>query len=91
MAEKPTTPSQANPYGRVDEEVANVAIRDEKRRNRKKCFVYVLSFIVLQICVFLIFGLTIMKVRSPKFRVRSATFATFEVATLDTNSSFSIK
>lgn len=91
MAEKPTTPHQANPYGRVDEEVANVAIRDEKRRNRKKCFVYVLAFIVLQTCVFLIFGLTIMKVRSPKFRVLSATFDTFEVATLDTNSSFSIK
>ncbi|XP_073064284.1 late embryogenesis abundant protein At1g64065-like [Primulina eburnea] len=95
MAEKPSTPSQANPYGRVDEEVA---ISDERRRNRKKCFVYVLAFIVLQTCVFLIFGLTIMKVRSPKFRaiflappLWSATFNTFEVATLNTNSSFSIK
>ncbi|XP_073128161.1 late embryogenesis abundant protein At1g64065-like [Henckelia pumila] len=91
MAEKPYSPSQANPYGRVDEEVASVAQRDEKRRKRMKCFVYMLAFIVLQTSVFLIFGLTIMKVRSPKFRVRSATFDTFEVTTLDTNSSFNIK
>ncbi|KAL8049564.1 hypothetical protein ABFX02_06G027000 [Erythranthe guttata] len=81
---------QVNPYGRVDEEVASVAQKDEKRKKRVKCFTYVAVFIVIQSVIFMIFGLTIMKVRTPKFHVRSATFGAFEVSTLDTNPSFNI-
>lgn len=75
-----TAAAQLNPYGRVEEEVADVAARDERRRRRLKCFAYLAAFIVFQTAIFLIFGLTIMKVRTPKFRVRSAAFEAFEVA-----------
>ncbi|PIN20090.1 hypothetical protein CDL12_07225 [Handroanthus impetiginosus] len=84
-------PSHVNPYGRVDEEVAEVAERDERRKKRMKCFVYLVAFIVFQTAVILIFGLTIMKVRTPRFRVRSASFNTFNVATANTNPSFNIQ
>lgn len=82
---------QVNPYGRVDESVASVAERDERRKKRLKCLAYLVAFIAFQSVILLIFGLTIMKVRTPKFRVRSATFDTFDVATLDTNPSFNIR
>ncbi|KAH6770913.1 hypothetical protein C2S52_015716 [Perilla frutescens var. hirtella] len=86
-----TPPHMINPYGRVDEEVAEVAQRDERRRKRLKCFAYLAAFIVFQTAVFLIFGLTIMKFRTPKFRVRSAAFAdNFDVVTT-TSPSFNIR
>ncbi|KAI3471180.1 hypothetical protein Pfo_027843 [Paulownia fortunei] len=91
VTEKAYTWPQVNPYGRVDEEVAEVAERDERRKKRVKCFAYLVAFVVFQTCVFLIFGLTIMKVRTPRFRVRSASFDNFDVATLDTNPSFNIR
>ncbi|KAI3458076.1 hypothetical protein Pfo_014739 [Paulownia fortunei] len=91
VREKAYTSPQVNPYGRVDEEVASVAERDEKRKKRMKCFAYLIAFIVFQTGVFLIFGLTIMRIRTPRFRVRSASFDTFDVATLDTNPSFNIR
>ncbi|KAG6429482.1 hypothetical protein SASPL_107533 [Salvia splendens] len=65
---------QINPYGRVDEEVAAVAQRDARRRKRIKCFAYIAAFVVFQAAVILIFGLTIMKFRTPRLRVRSAAF-----------------
>ncbi|KAL2227015.1 late embryogenesis abundant protein At1g64065-like [Sesamum indicum] len=89
--ERAYTSPQVNPYGRVDEEIASVAEKEERRKKRMKCFVYLIAFIVFQTGVFLIFGLTIMKVRTPRFRVMSASFDTFDVATLDTNPSFNIR
>lgn len=85
-------PPQINPYGRVDEEVAEVAQRDERRRKRVKCFAYLAAFVVFQAAVFLIFGLTIMKVRTPKLRVRSAAFdGTFDVVASAATPSFDIR
>ncbi|XP_057774279.1 uncharacterized protein LOC130993419 [Salvia miltiorrhiza] len=85
-------PPQMNPYGRVDEEVAEVAQRDERRRKRIKCFAYLAAFVVFQTAVFLIFGLTIMKVRTPKLRVRSAAFdGTFNVVNTSAAPSFDIR
>ncbi|KAK4431404.1 hypothetical protein Salat_0902500 [Sesamum alatum] len=66
--ERAYTSPQVNPYGRVDEEVASVAERDERRKKRMKCFAYLIAFIVFQTGVFLIFGLTIMKVRTPRYQ-----------------------
>lgn len=86
-----TAAAQMNPYGRVEEEVADVAARDERRKKRLKCFAYLAAFIVFQTGIFLIFGLTIMKVRTPKFRVRSAAFEAFEVTDSAANPSFNIK
>ncbi|XP_027174074.1 late embryogenesis abundant protein At1g64065-like [Coffea eugenioides] len=78
-----------NPYGRVDEEVASLAQKDERRKKRMKCFAYVAAFAVFQTAVILVFALVVMKVRTPKFRVRSAAFEDFQVSTLTTNASFS--
>nr|XP_027071592.1 late embryogenesis abundant protein At1g64065-like [Coffea arabica] len=77
-----------NPYGRVDEEVASLAQKDERRKKRMKCFAYVAAFAVFQTAVILVFALVVMKVRTPKFRVRSAAFEDFQVSTLTTNASF---
>ncbi|CAI9775044.1 unnamed protein product [Fraxinus pennsylvanica] len=84
------TSSHVNPYGRVDEEVAMVAEKDGRRKKRMKCFMYVAAFVVFQAGIILIFALTVMKVKTPKFRVRSASFGTFDVTTLNTNPSFDI-
>lgn len=84
------TSSQVNPYGRVDEEVAMVAEEEARRKKRMKCFMYVAAFVVFQTGVILIFALTVMKVRTPKFRVRSASFDTFNVTKSNTNPSFDI-
>ncbi|CAI9768184.1 unnamed protein product [Fraxinus pennsylvanica] len=87
------TSPQVNPYGRVDEEVVTVAERELRRKKRLKCFMYVAAFVVFQTGIILIFALTVMKVRTPKFRVRSASFdtETFNITTSNTNPSFHIK
>ncbi|XP_027071593.1 late embryogenesis abundant protein At1g64065-like [Coffea arabica] len=74
-----------------DEEVASVAEREERRKKRMKCFAYVAAFAVFQTAVILVFALVVMKVRTPKFRVRSARFDDFQVSTLVTNASFSAR
>ncbi|XP_027174072.1 late embryogenesis abundant protein At1g64065-like [Coffea eugenioides] len=87
--EKVYAAATANPYGRVDEELASVAQREERRKKRMKYVAYGAAFVVFQTAVILVFSLVVMKVRTPKFRVRSATFQDFKAATLPTNSSFS--
>ncbi|XP_059625445.1 late embryogenesis abundant protein At1g64065-like [Cornus florida] len=71
----------ANGYGRSDEEGASALAKEVRRKQRMKCFAYVVAFAVFQTGVILIFALTVMKVKTPKFRVRSATFETFSVTT----------
>ncbi|KAL2542108.1 Late [Abeliophyllum distichum] len=85
------TSPQVNPYVRVDEEVPMVVLREDRRKKRVKCLMYVAAFAVFQTAIILLFALTVMKVRTPKFRVRSASFETFNVSTLNTNPSFNIK
>ncbi|KAL3535251.1 hypothetical protein ACH5RR_003712 [Cinchona calisaya] len=79
-----------NPYGRADEEVASVAQSEERRKKRMRRFAYIAAFAVFQTAVILVFALVVMKVRAPKFSVRSATFENFDVSTLDTSPSFYI-
>ncbi|CDP02877.1 unnamed protein product [Coffea canephora] len=74
-----------------DQEVASVAQREERRKKLMKCFAYVAAFAVFQTAVILVFAFVLMKVRTPKFRVRSAAFEDFQVSTLNTNASFSTK
>ncbi|CAK9185086.1 unnamed protein product [Ilex paraguariensis] len=81
-------PPQVNPYGRADAELASVAATDERRKKRTKWFIYIAAFTVFQIGMILLFSLTVMKVRAPKFRIRSATFGSFEAPL--TNPSFNI-
>ncbi|XP_062030391.1 uncharacterized protein LOC133746230 [Rosa rugosa] len=71
MAEKnnqsyPIAP--ANGYARSDGE--SLVSEDElKRRKRIKLFTYIGIFIVFQIIVMTVFGLTVMKVKTPKVRL----------------------
>ncbi|XP_027174079.1 uncharacterized protein LOC113773645 [Coffea eugenioides] len=66
-------PPAVNPYGRVDEELASVAQKEERRKKRMKYVTYGVAFVVFQTFVILVFSLVVMKVKTPKFRVRSAT------------------
>ncbi|KAL3524338.1 hypothetical protein ACH5RR_017172 [Cinchona calisaya] len=73
-----------------DVESATVDSKELRKKKRLKCLAYVAAFAVFQTGIILIFVLTIMKIRTPKFRVRSATFESFEVGTPE-NPSFNLK
>ncbi|KAA8539977.1 hypothetical protein F0562_026669 [Nyssa sinensis] len=77
------------PQAKHDEEAAMEQSKQLRRKKRMKCLVYVVAFAVFQTGIILLFALTVMKIRTPKFRVRSATFETFDVVT--TTPSFNIK
>jgi len=82
MAEKEQQPghNSAAPYnyGRADEEAQSQS-KELRRKKRIKIAAYVVAFVVFQSIVIAIFALTVLKVKTPKFRVRSATFDTFSV------------
>ncbi|KAI8540423.1 hypothetical protein RHMOL_Rhmol09G0262900 [Rhododendron molle] len=59
--------------------------KELRREKRKKWLLYILAFIIFQSAIIALFTLTIMKVRNPKFRVRSATFDTFDVQSTSFN------
>ncbi|KAL3521579.1 hypothetical protein ACH5RR_019728 [Cinchona calisaya] len=61
-----------------------------RKKKRMKCLAYVAAFAVFQTAIILIFVLTIMKVRTPKFRVRSANVESFEVDRAANNPSFNL-
>ncbi|CAK9163501.1 unnamed protein product [Ilex paraguariensis] len=81
MAEKeqgPTYPlAAANGHARVDEGAASAASKELRRKKRMKCLIYIVAFAVFQTGIILLFALTVMKIRNPKFRFRSATFENF--------------
>ncbi|OMO66998.1 Late embryogenesis abundant protein, LEA-14 [Corchorus olitorius] len=99
MAEKsgqsayPLAPS-ANGHARSDEESAGAAAHSKelKKKKRMKCLLYIVLFAVFQTGVILLFALTVMKVRNPKFRLRSDTSfpSTFDVGT-ETSPSFNFR
>ncbi|XP_059669747.1 late embryogenesis abundant protein At1g64065-like [Cornus florida] len=94
MAEKDQTPTYplapTNGYVRSDEEAAGSELSKELcRKKRMKCLAYAVAFAVFQTGVILIFSLTVMKIKNPKFRVRSASFETFEVVA--SNPSFNLR
>ena len=74
MAEKaqgyPVAP--ANGYARSDEE-AGRSSDEERRQKRKKWALYIIAFVIFQTGIIVLFSMTVMKFRTPKFRVRSAT------------------
>ncbi|XP_059667136.1 late embryogenesis abundant protein At1g64065-like [Cornus florida] len=85
MADKEQQLQPPNEYERIDEEAQAM----ERRKKRMKCLSYVVAFAVFQTAIILIFALTIMKIKTPKFRVRSTTFETFAVNA--SNPSFNLK
>ncbi|CAL5344056.1 hypothetical protein CsSME_00029253 [Camellia sinensis var. sinensis] len=87
MAEKELKaghPPATNGYTRSDEE-AQTAEAEKLRVKKRKRLTFFIIFMVSQIVIGIVIGLTIMKVKNPKFRVRSATFETFNVATSSFN------
>ncbi|XP_059627416.1 late embryogenesis abundant protein At1g64065-like [Cornus florida] len=80
MADKQQQPGhhmpEPNSYGHVDEEAQS---KELKRQKRKKLILYIAAFVVFQTIVIVIFSLTVMKVKTPKFRVRAASFETLNV------------
>ena len=75
MAEKeqpaghPLAPT--NGYSRSDEEAARASDRELRNKKRKKWAIYIIVFIIFQCGVIALFTLTVMKFRTPKFRMRS--------------------
>jgi len=78
----------ANGYSRSDEEAASEHSKELRRKKCIKYTVYGVAFAIFQTGVILVFVLFVMKVRTPKFRVRSATFETFDVVA--SNPSFNL-
>lgn len=64
----------ANGRARSDEEANAAHERELKKKKRMKYLMYGIAFVVFQTIVIVIFALTIMKVKTPKFRVRSGNF-----------------
>lgn len=60
-----------------------------RKSKRIKCLLHIFLFAVFQTGIILLFALTVMKIRTPKFRVESATSDNFNVAAA-TNTSLSL-
>ncbi|KAG5558700.1 hypothetical protein RHGRI_008606 [Rhododendron griersonianum] len=59
-----------NAYSRSDAEAADPG--ELRRQKRKKYLIYFAAFVVFQTAIIVLFSLTVMKVKTPKFRVRSS-------------------
>ncbi|KAI8540410.1 hypothetical protein RHMOL_Rhmol09G0261600 [Rhododendron molle] len=91
MAENDQQVHPMPPQSQHDVETATTEQSKELRRQKKKKWLlYGIAFVVFQTGIIALFSLTIMKVRNPKFRVRSATFDTFDVVQT-TNPSFNFR
>ncbi|TQD75330.1 hypothetical protein C1H46_039145 [Malus baccata] len=87
----PPSAPLANSYTRSDQESAVTADPAELKRNKRmRCLLYIVVFAVLQVVVITVFALTVMKIKSPKFRVRSASLSQYEVGSV-TNPSFNLE
>ncbi|GLT31255.1 hypothetical protein SLA2020_060030 [Shorea laevis] len=79
MAEKNQSPYPlapvANGHTRSDEESVTAAAQSKelKKKKRIKCLVYILAFAVFQTGIILLFALTVMRFKNPKFRIGNAT------------------
>ncbi|GFY84201.1 hypothetical protein Acr_03g0009750 [Actinidia rufa] len=69
----------ANGYSRSDEEAGRSMSDEERCQKRKKWALYIIAFVIFQTGIIVLFSMTVMKFRTPKFRLRSATsFETFD-------------
>ena len=73
-----------------DEESASRESDEIRRKKRIRYLAYFAAFVVFQTGIIVLFSLTVMKIKTPKFRVQSATFETFNVGTA-TNASFNFR
>ncbi|XP_076896887.1 late embryogenesis abundant protein At1g64065-like [Bidens hawaiensis] len=77
-----------NPYGHVNEDLQAVA-NETRRKRRQRHLISILIIAGFAIGIILVLALTAGNFRTPRFRVRSATFGTFNVVN-STNPSFDI-
>ncbi|KAK9293296.1 hypothetical protein L1049_021288 [Liquidambar formosana] len=71
--EQSTSPlAPANRYARSDTESATTLSKELRRKRNMKRLAYFAAFAVFQTIVILVFSLTVMRIKSPKFRVQSA-------------------
>ncbi|KAG8381221.1 hypothetical protein BUALT_Bualt06G0099700 [Buddleja alternifolia] len=54
---------------------------ERRKNNRTKCLLYIVLFVIFHTGIILLFALTILRVRPPRFRVRAAAFQNFAVGT----------
>ena len=89
MAEKEQSPYPlvpTNGHARSDEE-SDKGSAELRKKKRMKCIVYIVAFAVFQTIIIVVFALFVMRFKSPKFRVRDASFvSTFNF----TNASFDL-
>lgn len=90
MAEKGQSPYPlvpTNGHARSDEESDKGSAAELRKKKRMKCIAYIVAFAVFQTIIIVVFALFVMRFKSPKFRVRDASFdSTFDF----TNASFNL-
>ncbi|XP_052180830.1 late embryogenesis abundant protein At1g64065-like [Diospyros lotus] len=83
---------QGNGYHRRDEEVnprPPPSTDEIRRKKRLRWLLYIVAFVIFQAGVIALFTMTVMKFRTPKFRLRSATFDAVDFQTSG-NPSFNV-
>ncbi|PON43888.1 Late embryogenesis abundant protein [Parasponia andersonii] len=76
MAEKN---QQANGFTRRDEESASLQSDELKRKKRIKLAIYIAIFAVFQVIVITVFGLVVMRAKSPKLRLSDIEFNSLNI------------
>ncbi|XWS37905.1 hypothetical protein CRYUN_Cryun19dG0085400 [Craigia yunnanensis] len=76
---------------KVDVESAAELSKELKRKKRMKLFAYAAAFAIFQTIVILVFSLTVMRIKNPKFRVRSITVEDLSHTSAPNSPSFNMK
>nr|XP_043633778.1 late embryogenesis abundant protein At1g64065-like [Erigeron canadensis] len=78
-----------NPYGHVNEDLSVVA-NDARRKRRRRVLMSVIIISGFAAAIIILLSVTAGRFRTPKFRVRSATFGSFNLVNSTTTPSFNI-
>ncbi|XVF12580.1 hypothetical protein REPUB_Repub08aG0131200 [Reevesia pubescens] len=76
---------------KIDMESAAELSKELKRKKRMKLFAYAAAFAIFQTIVILVFSLTVMRIKNPKFRVRSITVEDLAYTSTPNSPSFNMK
>ncbi|XVE64303.1 hypothetical protein DITRI_Ditri07aG0090200 [Diplodiscus trichospermus] len=76
---------------KVDMESAAQLSKELKRKKRMKLLAYAAAFVIFQTIVILVFSLTVMRIKNPKFRVRSMTVEDLNHTSAPNPPSFNVK
>ncbi|XWS61252.1 hypothetical protein CRYUN_Cryun07bG0109900 [Craigia yunnanensis] len=78
---------------KIDMESAAELSKELKRKKRMKLVAYAAAFAIFQTIVILVFSLTVMRIKTPKFRIRSITVEdlTYTYTSTPNSPSFNVK